>query len=353
MNYIHSDTPLPIEMERFWSSSNNKLKLQMLLHTQALKQGIETPSTVHVVASFFSGACVSTTCKGVMNGNSVEIPDMCQDVEEADALIIPHAMHSVKSEIQRIVVLSGDADVFVFLMHYWDNLHSEGLRGIWIRAGVGDSTRYIPVHMLAPRIGKELCYLLPLVHTLTGCDYTSKVGSKHAALNANPSEYLKDFDSGPSCDNDFTASCEAHLVQVLKKNTTCSTMDQLRDYIHHHSKGVSLEALPPTSNAVQQHIWRACYATYNMMKLLHTHTPTALNQTAFGFEKTDELLLPIQGLKPIPEEYTILCNCKKCRNDRCACRKAGLPCIRFCKCQGLQSDEQTLQCRNPSGSIHG
>ena len=31
MNSIHYDTPLHIEMNRFWPSSNNKLKLQMLL----------------------------------------------------------------------------------------------------------------------------------------------------------------------------------------------------------------------------------------------------------------------------------------------------------------------------------
>jgi hypothetical protein len=78
-------------------------------------------------------------------------------------------------------------------MHYWDIFHSEGLRELWIRAGVGDSKIYIPVHILAPRIGKELWYLLPLVHTLTGCNYTSKVGTNHAALKANPSEYLNDF----------------------------------------------------------------------------------------------------------------------------------------------------------------
>ena len=353
MNYIHYDTPLPMEVDRFWSSSNNKLKLQMLLHTQAIKRGIETPSTVHVVASCFSGASDGATCIGVMNGNSAEIADLCPEVEEADARIIPHAMHAVKSGIQCIVVLSSDTDVFVLLMHYWDILHCEGLRELWIRAGVGDSTRYIPVHILAPRIGKELCYLLPLVHTLTGCDYTSKVGTKHAALNANPSEYLKDFDSGPSCSDDFTASCEAYLVQVLKRNTTCTTMDQLRDYIYHHSKGVSLGQLPPTSHAVEQHIRRAYYATYQMVTLLHPHTPTVLNPTTFGFKKTDELLLPIKGLRPIPEEYTILCNCKKCSNVRCACRKAGLPCISFCKCQSLQGDEQTVQCKNPSGSIHG
>jgi len=269
MNHIQCDTPLPVEMDRFWSASNNKLKLQMLLHTQAIKRGIETPSSVHVVASCFSGASGGASCKGVMNGNSDEIPDLCPEVEEADARIIPHAMHAVRSGIQRIVVLSSDTDVFVLLMHYWDILQSKGLRELWIRAGVGDSTRYIPIHILAPRIGKEVCYLLPLVHTLTGCDYTSKVGTKHAALNASPSECLQDFDSSPSCTDDFAASCEAYLVQVLKRNTTCTTMDQLRDYIYHHSKGVSFDQLPPTSHAIQQHIRRAYYATYQMATLLH------------------------------------------------------------------------------------
>jgi hypothetical protein len=90
------------------------------------------------------------------------------DVKEADTGIIPYAMHAVRSGSQRIVVLIGDTDVRVLLMHYWDILHSEGLRELWIRAGVGDSKRYIPVHILAPRIGKVLWYLLPLAHTLTG-----------------------------------------------------------------------------------------------------------------------------------------------------------------------------------------
>ena len=103
--------------------------------------------------------------------------------------IIPHVMHAVRSGIQRIVALSGDTDVFVLHRHYWGILHSEGLKELWVRAGVGD-TRYIPVDILAPRIGQELSSLLPLVHTLTGCDYTSEAETKYAALNANPSKYL-------------------------------------------------------------------------------------------------------------------------------------------------------------------
>jgi hypothetical protein len=45
-----------------------------------------------------------------------------------------------------------------------------------------------------------------------------------------------------------------------------------------------------------------------MMKLVDPHKPTALNPTAFGFKKVDELLLPIKGLRQIPEKYTVLCN---------------------------------------------
>ena len=152
-------------------------------------------------------------------------------------------MHAIRRGIQRNVVLSGDTDVFVLLMHYWDVLHSESLRELWIRSGVGDSTRYISVHVLSPIIEKGLCYLLPIVHTLTSCEY-SKVGTKPVVLNASTSEYLRDFDYVSSCADDFAVSCEAYLVQVLKRNTTCTTMDQLRDYIFHHSKGIFMDQLP-------------------------------------------------------------------------------------------------------------
>ena len=60
---------------------------------------IETPSTVHVVANCFSGVSDGATCKGVMNDKSAEIPDLCPEVEEGDAHIIPHAMRAASSGI--------------------------------------------------------------------------------------------------------------------------------------------------------------------------------------------------------------------------------------------------------------
>ena len=130
-------------------------------------------------------------------------------------------------------------------------------------------------------------------------------------------------------------------------------MDQLRNYIYHHSKGVSLDQLPPTSHVIGQHIRRAYYATYQMVTSLHRHSPTVLNPTVFCFKKIDEILLPIKGLRPVPEEYTTLRKCRKCSKNSCTCLKAGLPCISFCICQSFQGDEQTVQCKKTSSSIHG
>ena len=70
--------------------------------------------------------------------------------------------------------------------------------------------------------------VLPAVHTLTGCDYTSKVGTKQAALKANPIDYLEGFgcsQNGPS--DDEIKRAESYLVIVLKNGTTCTTMAEL------------------------------------------------------------------------------------------------------------------------------
>ena len=59
-------------------------------------------------------------------------------------------------------------------------------------SGIADTTQYFPVHTLGTNIG-SLCIVLPLLHALSGCDTTSKVGAKSAALGANPTDWLLGF----------------------------------------------------------------------------------------------------------------------------------------------------------------
>ena len=236
---------------------------------------------------------------------------------------------------------------FFLLIYYWDILHSNGLSELWMKAGISDSARYIPIHILTSRAGAYLYHMLPAVLTFTGCDYTGKFGTKCASLKVNSYIYLKDFRaSGQGPHLSVVESAEKYLAQVLKKGTQCVTMDQLRNYQYHHSKSFSLEQLPPTSHATNSHILKAYYATYEMITIL-PHAKLALNPTRNGFQERDDLLMPDMAVRHIPEEYALQRKCLRCATDRCTCRKNFERCCKFCNCQGFQGQE----CKNPAGCI--
>ena len=125
------------------------------------------------------------------------LPELDNNIEETDMRLIPHVIYAVLAGIEMIVVLSGDTDVLVIALYFWNLLNSHGLRQFWMRAGVNDSTRYIPLHSLAKNIG-SLCHVLPAIHALTGSNITSKVGTKAAAPKADPVSYLKGFGEVPT-----------------------------------------------------------------------------------------------------------------------------------------------------------
>ena len=115
------------------------------------------------------------------------------DVNALNSLGQTPLFNAAQSGIQGIVVVSQDTDVQILCLHYWKRLASFGAKELWVTAGIGDSSRYIPTHTLAEKLGDGMCNVLPALHTLTGCDYTSKFGTKSAAVKATPVMFLKDF----------------------------------------------------------------------------------------------------------------------------------------------------------------
>ena len=143
------------------------------------------------------------------------------------------------------------------------------------------------------------------------------------------------------------AKAEEYLAQVLQRGTKCKTMDQLRTYIYHHSKGLNLDQLPPTSFAIRLHILRACYATFQMVSILSTDSQ--LDPAHYGFVEEEELLMPDTAVQRIPQQYAVVCQCGKCATVRCPCRSKGLPCCKFCRCN--QDPVENTACKNPAGHI--
>ena len=59
-----------------------------------------------------------------------------------------------------------------------------------LRSGWSDLETVMPVHSLVHNIKTDVVDILPPVHALTGCDTTSEVGAKTAALKtANEYDY--------------------------------------------------------------------------------------------------------------------------------------------------------------------
>jgi len=74
-------------------------------------------------------------------------------------------------------------------MYFYHLLAANVLAELWLRGGVGDKTRFIPLNVIAVKVGKPMCEVFPA----TSCDITSKFGTKAAGIKAEPVLYLKDF----------------------------------------------------------------------------------------------------------------------------------------------------------------
>lgn len=339
VNNLNDDTPLPVDMNAFWSCSSNKVKLQNLLREHILQIAEYQFSNVQVVISGtgIMGKTAITQCVSRDDDQTMKsIPRLDVDIEEADVRLIPHAMDAVTTGTARIVVLSNDTDVLVLLLYYWRILFSHGLKELWMRGGVGDSIRYIPVHTLATKIGLPLCQVLPAAHQLTGSDSNSKFGTKLGALKAKPELFLEGFGGDPN--NINLEKAEEYLVQVIKPGVPFKSMDALRYYLYLQSKKTILE-LPPTSRATKGHILRAFYGTYIQLHCLHGHSLDALE---YGYYRDSELLKPCENKMLVPDDLPTSCGCGKCARVSCACRSNNVSCCIYCNCKALGNN-----CCNP------
>ena len=156
---------------------------------------------------------------------------------------------------------------------------------VWIKFGVGKSMQHIHLKTVVNKIGLRISRGLPLrisrglpfFHALTGCDTTSSFKGKakksawqtwksfQAAtpifeeLSQNPFYILGE-------DNPSFQILEKFIVRMYSKNVDTASVDEARKLIFAHNQ--NMEKIPPTRDALFQHIRRAIYQTgnFNIMK---------------------------------------------------------------------------------------
>lgn len=208
-------------MDTFWSSNGNKLLLEKLLYSYIRDNAPDTYPTVlgQVTRDDHNWQCIEA-----QGGSETVLTRLQSSMEEADLRIPVHILDSLIHGCKKCVVISNDTDVIVGLLYHLPTFQQYDLQELWVRAGVGDTTRYVPLHTLFQSLGRQLCAVLPALHSLTWCDITSKVGTKKAALNAEPQKYLLRFGESAQLTSRTITRTEQYLVKVLKKGSGAANL---------------------------------------------------------------------------------------------------------------------------------
>ena len=203
----------------------------------------------------------------------------------------------------------------------------------------------MPLHDICKALGDDLTKCLPALHALTGCDTTSKISTKLAALNVVRKEdnltLIKDFDC-PQLSESSIQMAETFLVKCLKK-TDLETFADLRFHAFASSAlKMDFERAPCTSRNARKHIKRAFYQQQLWVQAPFRDATTLLNAEFYGFVRRDSGLIA-EILTSKPEGLPDPCTCGKCaRKNGCPCRLAGMPCCMYYKCKGGDSCKNTM-----------
>lgn len=215
---------------------------------------------------------------------------------------------------------------------------------LWIHFGVGKHVRLIPIHELSLAIGPSKCAALPAFHALTGCDTVSYLygkGKKSAwsTWTSYPqlTEALLNLQHASHAVHKPTLSVlERFIVLLYDRTSDCTDLDSSRKQLF-TKRNRTLEHLPPTSNAFEQHVKRTVFqSTHCWSYCLKQHMPV-IDPGLWGWNRQDDRWMPVWMTIPEVSEMCrelIHCCCKKACATRCKCVKANLPCTGLCQCDG-------------------
>ena len=107
-------------------------------------------------------------------------------------------------------------------------------------------------------MGEPLYRVMFKAHVLTGDDITSSIGTKLAAMQCNPLNYLTGFGERPELGHDDISQAEEYLVQVwsgARSKPNAKTFDELRLHVHLNAPTfTAITNMPPTSSVIRGHI---------------------------------------------------------------------------------------------------
>ena len=267
--------------------------------------------------------------------------------EEADTRLLLHVKDAVNQGFTKVSIRTVDTDVVVLAVTAAEQLNMDEL---WVAFGSGKAFRFIAAHEIAQTLGPDKCRGLPAFHAFTGCDTVSCFGGRSkktawetwkvydevtatfCALSATPN---------PSIVDDSLNTLERFVVLLYDRTSSHEHVNDARKQLF-TQKQRAMDALPPTREALRQHIRRTAYQAGYCWGQMMVPAADLPSPSEWGWVKTDtgwDICWTILPEATNASRQLLRCGCKKGCRGQCKCRKAILQCTALCHCSGLCARE--------------
>ena len=246
-------TKIPGNWQSFLRLDENKRELFSFLANEVTKE--ETEKLI-----------ISTVSSSVIMNRSFDNVSTLYllNHEEADTCMLLHAANTSQSGMENVMIHTVDTDVVVIALGMFSSLN---LSELWISIGTGKNQRLLSIHSISVAISAANFNSLPFIHAFTRCDqvsfFTGK-GKKSAWRT------WKKFDDVmarfASCSNfpsnqelkELFPTIERYVTLLHDQSSLLESVNDCQKALF-ATKGRSLDAIPPTHDALLQHAKRAIY----------------------------------------------------------------------------------------------
>ena len=252
--------------------------------------------------------------------------------EEADSRLFLNVRHATAQDLKKVIIRTVDTDVVVLAVANVHNLQTDAL---WVSFGVGKNQRFLDINAIASKLTREKCVALPFFRASTGCDTTSYFcgRGKKTAFQAwnNYLEVTTVFISLSNPQNAFTDE-QLHALErfviMCSRTSTHSRVNAARQALF--SQGRSIEAIPPTQAALEQHSRRAAYHAGQVWGRTLDTMQDLPSPADWGWQLSNShKWVPTWTVLPEASKICkelIMRGCKRACRGLCKCTKADLPC---------------------------
>ena len=300
---------------------------------------------------------VMTDQEKVLSNDESLVMEDCSHLE-ADYRIITHACHIVRhSKIFTITVRSSDTDVVILLisyLHFLQEISYEIVELVSWCGGGKDHQYYMSIRRVVAFLTPAKCRGLSFLHAFSGCDYIEgfymhgkkkwmdaylaheTIHDTFAALTRFPQNRLE----RTVLDAVEGFVCKVYLVDP-DDGLAAGRLDLVR-----RKTLKSLRWLPPSREALKQHLYRSVYVAGCIWGTAWQSQPECPDPTFWGWCYRDHVLYPlwtekIGNHKDLTDSLFKKCMCKKrcpvtnlIKCSACDCRRLDKGCYSHCACRG-------------------